>query len=65
MGVGRHRESVRRTEVVCRHHDPIFVLDGEDGRASDNRLSERMNRSETQGTFGEDALCVLRGTIRR
>lgn len=34
-----HIERIR-TEVVCRHHNPILVLDGKDGRASDNGLSK-------------------------
>lgn len=35
-----HVERVR-TEVVCRHHNPILVLDGKDGRASNDGLSRR------------------------
>lgn len=38
---GHDKGGKARTEVVCSHHDTIFVLDGEDGGASDYGLSGR------------------------
>lgn len=29
------------TEVVCRHHDSIFILEGKDACSSDNGLSDK------------------------
>jgi hypothetical protein len=53
------------TEIVCGHHDPVFVLDGQDGRASDDGLSGRkhLNDEKHGKRTKKDTQCVLHGTI--